>query len=167
MLTLTQATAASSIGVAAGSSGQVCLAMPAPSIARGTAVTIVDPNAARLHRATVGERIPSCEALAKANVPGPYYRLQLTLDAESDPLLGVAFIGALQSTKSSSGAVTLRLNAEHPRVHVRSCTSSEGAHLTVWAGVPLKSRLLWHQYYYLGYDVEPSCEDAEVRAPAV
>ena len=84
MLTLTQATAASSIGVAAGSSGQVCLAMPAPSIARGTAVTIVDPNAARLHRATVGERIPSCEALTKANVPGPYYRLQLALGAESD-----------------------------------------------------------------------------------
>jgi len=33
----------------------------------------------------------------------------------------------------------------------------------VWAGAPLKSRRLWHEYYYLGYDVEPSCEARDTR----
>jgi hypothetical protein len=26
---------------------------------------------------------------------------------------------------------------------------------------PLQSRRLWHQYFYLGYDVEPSCKDGD------
>ena len=32
----------------------------------------------------------------------------------------------------------------------------------MWEGVPLKSRRLWHEYYYLGFDVEPSCDDGDM-----
>ena len=44
----------------------------------------------------------------------------------------------------------------------RACTSSEGVHFTIWSGRPLEGRLRWHQYYYLGYDVEPDCTDKDV-----
>ena len=47
------------------------------------------------------------------------------------------------------------------REFFRSCTSSEGLHFTVWSGQPLTGTLLWHQYHYLGYDVEPNCSPAE------
>ena len=40
---------------------------------------------------------------------------------------------------------------------VHSCTSAEGIHFTVWSGEPITGELLWHYYYYLGYDTEPTC----------
>jgi hypothetical protein len=40
----------------------------------------------------------------------------------------------------------------------RSCTSTEGLHLTVWDSAPSRK---WHRYYYLGYDVEPNCTEKE------
>ncbi|MCI0689673.1 MAG: hypothetical protein L0Y54_20920 [Sporichthyaceae bacterium] len=45
----------------------------------------------------------------------------------------------------------------------RACTSSEGLHLTAWSGTPLQSTRIWHRYYYLGYDVEPSCVEADYQ----
>ncbi|HEX9108921.1 MAG TPA: hypothetical protein VF832_16860, partial [Longimicrobiales bacterium] len=48
----------------------------------------------------------------------------------------------------------------------RACTSMEGVHLTIWSGPPLRGRLRWHRYFYLGYDVEPSCTAADGREPA-
>jgi hypothetical protein len=30
----------------------------------------------------------------------------------------------------------------------RACSGNDGIHLTVWAGTPLDSVLLWHGYYY-------------------
>jgi hypothetical protein len=42
-----------------------------------------------------------------------------------------------------------------------ACTSSEGLHFIVWSGTPPRENRLWHRYYYLGYDVEPSCPDRD------
>lgn len=43
-----------------------------------------------------------------------------------------------------------------------SCTSVEGVHLTAWDGAkPLEGHRLWHQYYYLGQDLEATCTAAE------
>lgn len=43
----------------------------------------------------------------------------------------------------------------------RACTSQEGVHLTVWSGKALEGRRRWHDYYYLGYSVEPNCTAAD------
>jgi hypothetical protein len=45
----------------------------------------------------------------------------------------------------------------------RSCTSSEGVHLTIWTGKPVEGKRRWHAYYYLGYDVDPNCTAAETK----
>ncbi|OGR10171.1 MAG: hypothetical protein A2341_06045 [Deltaproteobacteria bacterium RIFOXYB12_FULL_58_9] len=42
-----------------------------------------------------------------------------------------------------------------------SCATGEGLHLTVWSGPVAASKRLWHSYYYLGYDTEPTCSEAE------
>ena len=47
----------------------------------------------------------------------------------------------------------------------RVCTSYEGLHLTLWDGPPLQSARLWHRYFALGYDVEPSCTEADYAEP--
>jgi hypothetical protein len=45
----------------------------------------------------------------------------------------------------------------------RSCSSFEGLHFTAWTGGALKGKRVWHSYYYLGYDVEPTCIDADFK----
>jgi hypothetical protein len=46
----------------------------------------------------------------------------------------------------------------------RNCTSHEGIHATLWGGKPLTSKRIWHFYYYLGMDVDPSCTDKDAAA---
>jgi hypothetical protein len=43
-----------------------------------------------------------------------------------------------------------------------SCASTEGIHFSVWTGKPVIGKLRWHQYYYLGYDITPTCTPAEL-----
>lgn len=45
----------------------------------------------------------------------------------------------------------------------RSCTSMEGIHFTIWRGEALTGKRLWHDEYYLGYDVEPNCKDEDFK----
>ncbi len=77
----------------------------------------------------------------------------------------VAISGGLETHRVGSGAIMVQLSSAYPNAQVRSCTSHEGLPLTVWAGTPLKSQRLWHRYYCLGYDVEASCVDRDVREP--
>ncbi len=141
------------------------MAIDAPALAHGSVVTLVEPEAPQsAQRATVAERVTACEAFSKSDKTGPFYRLQVAGDASAFHL-AVALVGAVTPAPVAGGTVTLRLSAAYPRVRVRSCTSQEGVHLTAWTGVPLQSRRLWHTYFYLGYDVEPSCQDADVREP--
>jgi hypothetical protein len=133
-------------GVAIAESGRSsCVARPRP-VAAGMAITLIDPDVPqRRLPARIGQPLPSCEPLERAQISGPYYRIdQLTPPEESS---GV-FIAVPSATATG--------------LQVRWCASSEGLHLTIWSGQPLESRRLWHAYYYLGYDVEPSCKDAEV-----
>jgi hypothetical protein len=69
----------------------------------------------------------------------------------------LAIVGFNSSIKIVRGKVRADLNSDGSLESFRLCTSNEGIHLTVWAGEPLKSKRLWHEYYYLGYDVEPNC----------
>jgi len=100
--------------------------------------------------------------MAKHNIPGPYYSLTLEDGAKDLPDLAVAVLGRPAITRVAEG-MSLRLGTQYPAVRVRSCASSEGLHLTLWSGVPLQSERLWHQYYYLGYDVEPTCRPGDLQ----
>jgi len=46
---------------------------------------------------------------------------------------------------------------------MRPPACSPHADITTWAGKPLESRRLWHVYWYLGFDVEPSCVEKDYR----
>jgi hypothetical protein len=43
----------------------------------------------------------------------------------------------------------------------RSCASQGGLQITLWRGAPLSGRPAWHRYFYLGYDLEPNCVEAD------
>lgn len=43
----------------------------------------------------------------------------------------------------------------------RMCNSMEGLHPSVWTGTPGAGTRRWHRYIYLGYDMDPTCTDAD------
>ena len=150
--------AAIRIGIAADDSGQYCLALPGAALDAGAPVTVVTwPSSiysssrhirtvavvragqrrTRLGRIIFSPRSRFCTAARPASFPGR---------------LAVRVVGR---------EFRLRLSDRIREARVRSCTSSEGLHLTVWSGVPLKTRRLWHAYWYLGYDVEQNCRPAD------
>jgi hypothetical protein len=138
--------------------------MPAPALVPGTTVTLIQPAPQPVVLvAAISGSAPSCERLALALIPGPYYLVRGTPKDVASFAPWVALSGRLGTRNVNSGALVVRLSPSYPNAQVRSCTSREGVHLTVWAGTPLKSQRLWHQYYYLGYDVEPSCDDRDGR----
>ena len=79
--------------------------------------------------------------------------------------LSIAIVGAHERPVLRGGLASADLDGDGTPERFRACTSAEGVHLTIWSGRPPTERLRWHRYYYLGYDVEPSCTAAEVRDP--
>ena len=155
------------VGVAAASQdGQICVAMPAPGLTSGATLTLIQPDARQsVLVATIVRPAPVCERLERAMTSGPYYLVQPATSTVSESgSLWLAFSGSVSTRRISSGEMVVQLSAAFPNAQVRSCASYEGLHLTVWAGTPLTSQRLWHQYYYLGYDVEPSCDERDARA---
>jgi hypothetical protein len=75
-LTMQAAAQSPQIGIAeALSKDQACLAMPAGGLQNEAVVTLVQPDPPqRLITVTVERPVPSCEALEKAMIAGPYYR---------------------------------------------------------------------------------------------
>ncbi|MGH7460086.1 MAG: hypothetical protein ACREMA_03540 [Longimicrobiales bacterium] len=118
-------------------------------------VLIMVPDDQRTIQATVREAIPSCtEAETVPDVR--YFRLDAPDFQPGN--LGVALL--VHPMPVVNGARTDLDNDGTPESY-RSCTSSEGLHLTVWNGEPLTGRRVWHYYHYLGYDVEPTCVKAD------
>jgi hypothetical protein len=148
-------------GVMVASAGIRILAMEGPRLAVGSPLTVVaieDPQQAS--RATIVRQVADSDVMAKHDMPGPFYELAAEPGSEPLPNLAVVILGRAHAAQVGD-AVTLRLDDPPMNLRVRSCTSSEGLHLTLWAGTPLKSRRLWHTYYYLGYDVTPTCTPAD------
>jgi hypothetical protein len=142
--------------------GRLCVAVPSATLSTGATVTLVEPDPPQRTLTATIEARRSCPGLERATVAGPYYSARPETSLTPDGSLWLVFPGRVPTQREPSGAVTIALGRAHHAVRLRSCSSSEGVHLTVWSSTPLTSRRLWHQYYYLGYDVEPTCTDQEV-----
>ena len=150
-------------GVMVTCAGRSVLAMDGPTLASGTIITLVTiDNPQQVLCAVVANRLTDSEIMAKHEVPAPYYAITAVSASNVLPSLAVAIIGRYEFERRGL-AVVLRSGKTVNQIGVRGCTSSEGLHLTLWAGEPLKGKRLWHMYYYLGYDVEPTCQPADYQ----
>jgi hypothetical protein len=165
-ISLVQATAANGelrIGVAAADARQHCLALGGAALEAGAPVTLISlSKPQRVFRSAVVRQVPECSSLVHQETPGPYYLLRAEASKERAPRLAIAVAGR-PLARSVDGEIRLALSNRIRQARIRSCTSSEGVHLTVWSAVPLRSTRLWHTYWYLGYDVEPDCRPADTR----
>ena len=153
-------------GVAGSRGAQRCAALQAADAQAGERVAVVDPNPpqrvrwARLEPDATG----ACAAwqAAAADLPGRVFVLRFAPATDDGAgSIGIVVRGAkriaLEHAKAVvriDGATTLRF---------RSCTSSEGLHLSAWPSAKVAGWPSWHAYVYLGYDVEPTCTEVETR----
>ncbi len=75
----------------------------------------------------------------------------------------IAVVGFPGKFNRQGDLITADLDGDGQGEFFRSCTSTEGVHFTVWSGKPLDGKVRWHEYYYLGYDVEPTCTPKETE----
>jgi len=109
----------------------------------------------------VGRPLETCTAL-DSNLDGPFFALSPSTGLADDDLwLAIAVPGAPAAIED--GKVVMELDGKPPRESFRVCPSMEGLHYTIWSGPPLTGTRLWHDYWYLGYDVDPTCTEAEAQ----
>ncbi len=150
-------------GIMVSTEGRGVLAMDGPTLTPGMIITLVSiDNPQQVSFATITDRLADSEIMAKHDVAAPYYAITPKQASKVLPSIAVAILGRFDNEGRESAAILRRGKAVDP-VRVRSCTSSEGLHFTLWVGEPLKGTRLWHGYYYLGYDVEPSCQPADYQ----
>jgi len=64
---------------------------------------------------------------------------------------------AIPTGQSDWWASTAVIGEVPPGLEFRECYGSESVHLTVWRG----SQRIWKGYYYVDYEMEPSCTDKD------
>lgn len=92
-----------------------------------------------------------------------HYQFKIVSGALRNGVPAFALVNFGGPLATNDSGVTADLDGDGHLSTFRSCTSTEGVHLTVWAGKPLESRRTWHSYYYLGYDVDPTCTNADTQ----
>lgn len=154
----------SDIGVASDASGTLCLAINHRNLAVGHRVklVVVVPEQS-IAEAVVVRPIPGgCQGPEPSAPQLAAYELRVTSGTLTPSAPAIAVVDSAQPLRMSGDAAVADLEGNHQVEYFRACTSSEGVHLSVWTGKPLTGKRRWHEYYYLGYDVEPTCTDQDV-----
>jgi hypothetical protein len=136
---------------------------------QGTPVTVVHsvfPQYATTGR--LGKRSKSpCFPPPRASADSMEYSVDAPGDTIGRRGVPIVILGKVPLAVMRGDTVTLLVEAGRASWRFRTCASEEGIHATAWAGVPLAASRRWHAYYYLGYDVEPSCTPPDYAADSV
>jgi hypothetical protein len=151
---------ADSIGVAGVKAGKTCLSIARADLAIDTPVRLVLLSVPQATSDAV--RLAPDGPCAPADGGLHAYAIRLE---KLDPLPAIAVVNFRGAFAREGDLLVADLDNDGQPEYFRSCASTEGVHFTVWSGAPLKGRLRWHQYYYLGYDVEATCTPREVESP--
>ncbi|MEO8652617.1 MAG: hypothetical protein ABI409_00690 [Ramlibacter sp.] len=128
-------------GVATQVSNEIpCVNFTGPELAPGTPIIIE----AFAPRQTIAARIRAIRGRCAPDgeVAGTAYSV--------DVPQGIEDIGLAVATLEARPAADLVF---------RSCSGSEGVHLTAWR----HGARVWHEYFHLPYDIEPTCTPDQTR----
>jgi len=141
-----------------------CLAIRSEGIPTGAAVTLVSPQSQKILVARVaGPLDGSCVTGSYPALLGDHDDSVYLLDlVEGTMRPGDVLIATLvpPSRYAVRGQrVRAELDGREPEESFRLCLSAEGLHLTVWSGEPLTGRRRWHDYHYLGFELDEAAQD--------
>jgi hypothetical protein len=148
--------------------GTMCLTISNTSVADGTEFSIIFPSMpgspvkAEFLQGKVVSRAPkACDIQEGAEKGDMSYLATVTNGMLITQAPYIAVLVRADKLRIEGNDVTGDLDGDGTPEYFRQCTSSEGVHLTVWSGKPLEGKRRWHRYFYLGYDVVPSCEESD------
>jgi hypothetical protein len=161
----TTGTVASRLGVAVQKSGTACLYTHNADLPSGSPLILVvlSPRQSTAKAEVVRPAPPGCSSIDTNDADLKSYEIRTTGGAPLPATPSIAVSGFSGRFQTRGKYVTADINQDGQPEFFRFCASSDGLHLTVWSGKPLRGQRRWHQYYYLGYDVEPNCTPAETR----
>lgn len=151
------------IGIVSMTAGKGCFAVSNPSIPENSQIRIVEMTGGQASPvARVAKKDPSCSN-SVGNTPAVVaYDVYFDRQPPGE-LPAIGLLNYQGKIVRDGGLVSADINGDGQREYFRSCISTEGVHFTVWSGKPMVGTRRWHQYYYLGYDVSPTCTDAETK----
>ena len=115
----------------------------------------------RILEARIDQRFDDCPGFP-ADVEGPRYVLKLTEGTASIGEIAFALDRPSGEWEVEDSLITRDVDADGTSEWFRVCASAAGLHLTIWTGEPKEGKRRWHRYHHLGYEVEPTCTEADV-----
>lgn len=153
----------SQVGVVERFDDRFCLAIRNTNLAEGHRIQIITLGKPQsVAEAVILKKLStSCSTDPFADAQDSFYSLKPnkgTVELNTISLGVVDYDGKFALNR---GTVSADLNRDGRSEYFRKCTSNEGIHLTVWSGKPLVGKRRWHRYFYLRYDVVPSCKEKD------
>jgi hypothetical protein len=153
------------VGIAIQRAEVTCLSISNASLPIGSRVFLVYASSPQV--------VARVEILSKQQNPciqtdGPEaslasYELGRTASQKLGSAPRIAIYGFRGRFAKQGASIVADLDGDGRLEFFRSCTSQEGVHFTIWSDKPLQGKRRWHRYFYLGYDVEPTCTDPETE----
>lgn len=84
-----------------------------------------------------------------------FYKIELDTSYEIE--FAIAIISDSLKASNHLNLVSIDVNFDGNFEFFDACTTNEGVIFSVWSGIPWYSVEIWSSYYYLGYDLTPSC----------
>lgn len=141
------------IGVGVRTDSRTCILIRDATLTPNSAVTLVVPTSPQSFAdAQIVEVSQDVCPVTEETQPGATsYKISLPATAANVPKLA-PFFAVLGNADSNSFAidnsnVLADLGHTHRKNTFRACGASDGAHLTVWEGVPITGKLLWSGHY--------------------
>lgn len=137
-----------------------CAALDSKAVAIGMPVDIVVlSKPQRLLKGTVVSKASAeCSRYFQASESAAFYDIGITRGKFEPHELGVVVLPGATVSETKIGPVTAELGKKRHRFF--ECSSSEGIHVGVRAATG-EARIIWHDYVYLGIDVEPTCRKTD------
>ncbi len=150
---------------AANSQGKFCLLIANGALKPGQEIVLVwvpvegEPYKPEIRRGKVVAKLAApCDDI-NAQAGDSSYRLEAgKLD---NGRIYIAIAARPRDLRLAGRQVSARLG--NRQISFRSCTTMEGVHFSAWSGTPPKEQSIWSRGFYLGYDVEPTCVERDIK----
>ena len=150
---------------AANSQRRFCLSIGNPELKPGRQITLIwvpvegEPHKPEIRRGKIIAKLAAPCDNANAQSDDSSYRLEAgKIDSGR---IYIAVAAQPNNLRITGGELSARFGVHE--LSFRSCTSTEGLHFSAWSGTRPKGQQVWRRYFYLGYDVEPTCAERDFK----
>lgn len=150
---------------AANSQGNFCLLIKHGELKPGREITLIwvpvegEPHKPEIRRGKIIAKLAAPCDDTNAQADDSSYRLEAgKFDNER---IYIAVAAQPNNLRIAGGELSARFG--NRELTFRSCTSTEGLHFSAWSGTLPKEKTIWRRYFYLGYDVEPTCVERDFK----